>query len=173
MLSAIFRRALNCVQVNKKYPWTTELHFQRQPSTRCWGRLLDFESTEGLGQFFIFVSWLSKLVKRGVRRQRLKTARTTSLALGWHQKQHLLQCLRHWNKLSSFVVLATFRCLMKAILYFYGRLTGSSQWRSESLTILGFRCWHMLVQFPKSPKRRQKFSRNHLVQNLDLIWEFQ
>ncbi|CAJ1443731.1 unnamed protein product [Effrenium voratum] len=49
-------------KVNKKYPWTTELHFQRQPSTRC-------------------------------------------------EKAQQLDCKDN-------------RCLMKAILYLYGRLTG-------------------------------------------------
>ncbi|CAK9023932.1 Endonuclease 4 (AtENDO4) (Deoxyribonuclease ENDO4) (Single-stranded-nucleate endonuclease ENDO4) [Durusdinium trenchii] len=49
-------------KVNKKYPWTTELHFQRQPSTRC-------------------------------------------------EKAQIDDCKDN-------------RCLMKAILYFYGRLTG-------------------------------------------------
>jgi len=51
-------------KVNKKYPWTTDLHFQRQPSTRC-------------------------------------------------EKAEIENCKDN-------------KCLMKAILYFYGRLTGKN-----------------------------------------------
>ena len=74
-----FSDFLRFPQVNKKYPWTTELHFQRQPSTRqseISSNIFKYDFQDDHNTFSQTVCW-------GVTRRKLKTATTTSGALSW------------------------------------------------------------------------------------------